>query len=37
VTRYLAFGILWRRLSLNLYGMELPNAGATPTSHTISG
>jgi len=23
VTRYLAFGILWRRLSLNLYGMGL--------------
>ena len=23
VTRYLALGILWRRLSLNLYGMDL--------------
>jgi hypothetical protein len=29
VTRYRATGILWRRLSLNLYGMELPNAGAS--------
>src|SRR6059058_674951 len=26
-TRYRAFGILWRRLSLNLYGMELPELG----------
>src|ERR1700678_2613992 len=25
VTRYRAFGILWRRLSLNLYGMGLHN------------
>ena len=24
LTRYLAFGILWRRLSLNLYGMGSP-------------
>src|ERR1700722_7929623 len=24
VTRYLAFGILWRRLVLNLYGIDLP-------------
>src|ERR1700733_2262295 len=23
VTRYLALGILWRRVSLNLYGMDL--------------
>src|SRR5580692_4458919 len=28
VTRYLAFGILWRRLSLNLYGMGSTARGA---------
>ena len=35
VTRYLAFGILWRRLSLNLYGMELSNPGCRPGYPTI--
>jgi hypothetical protein len=29
VTRYLAFGILWRRLSLNLYGMGPTARGAS--------
>src|SRR5205823_4584479 len=35
VTRYLDFGILWRRLSLNLYGMELPELGVGSDQPTI--
>src|SRR5205823_13806167 len=34
-TRYRALGILWRRLSLNLYGIELPELGVGSDQPTI--